>query len=68
MSIVTDDGMLGDGLSTALYIMGLEKAGDFWRQHSEDFEAIFIDNDGDVYITAGLEGSVTSDRQMHIIR
>ena len=68
VSIVTDDGMLGDGLSTALYIMGLEKAGDFWRQHSEDFEAIFIDNDGDVYITAGLEGSVTSDRQMHIIR
>ncbi len=68
VTIVTDDGMLGDGLSTALYIMGLEKAGEFWRNHSDAFEAIFIDNSGSVYITAGLEGSVTSDRQLRIIR
>ena len=68
VSIITSDGMLGDGLSTALYIMGLEKAADFWRAHSEEFDAILIDNDGNVYVTAGIEDSVTSEHEIHVLR
>ena len=68
VSIVTDNGTLGDGLSTALYIMGLEKASDYWRAHREDFDAILIDNDGEVYITAGIEKSVSSEHEIHVIR
>ena len=68
VSIVTSDGMLGDGLSTALYIMGLEKASDFWREHRENFDAVLIDNDGKLYVTAGLEGAVTSENELHVIR
>ena len=68
VSIITANGTLGDGLSTALYIMGLEKAADFWRAHSDSFDAILIDNDGNVYITAGIEGSVTSDHEIHVLR
>ena len=68
VSIVTSDGMLGDGLSTALYIMGLERASDFWRAHSDAFDAILIDNDGQVYITAGIEDSVSSHYEIHVIR
>ena len=68
VSIVTADGMLGDGLSTALYIMGLEKASDFWRAHSEEFDAILIDNNGEVYVTAGIEKDVTSEHPLHVIR
>ena len=68
VSIVTSDGMLGDGLSTALYIMGLEKAAGYWRAHSEEFDAILIDNDGNLYVTAGIADSVTSDRAIQVIR
>ena len=67
VSIITSDGALGDGLSTALYIMGLDRASDYWRQHREDFEAVFIDESGQLYITQGLEGSVSSQRDLHVI-
>lgn len=68
VSIITSDGALGDGLSTALYIMGLDKAAEYWRNHSETFEAILINNDGEVYVTEGLEGRVSSEHTIHYIR
>ncbi len=54
VTVVTADGTLGDGLSTALYIMGLDKACDYWRAHSADFDAVFVLRNGSVCITAGL--------------
>lgn len=68
VTIVTADGMLGDGLSTALYIMGLERAADYWREHRAEFEAVLIDSEGKIYATAGLEGSIHSEREIQIIR
>ena len=53
VTVVAEDGLLADGLSTALYIMGLEKASDFWRE-SRDFEAVFCTEARTVYVTAGL--------------
>lgn len=60
VSIITADGTLGDGLSTALYIMGLEKATDYWRQNRQAFDAVFIADDGTLYATDGLRDSITS--------
>ncbi len=68
VSIISSDGMLGDGLSTALYIMGLDKAAGFWRSHRDSFDAILIDNNGNVYITEGIEGDVSSDHTIHVLR
>ena len=56
VTIVGDDGVVCDGLSTALFVMGLDDAAAFWRA-SDDFEAIFLDEDGNVTITEGLEGT-----------
>lgn len=67
VSIVTSDGTLGDGLSTALYIMGLEKATCYWQAHREAFEAVFITDDGTLYATEGLRGSLTSQHDIHYL-
>ena len=67
VTIITPDGTLGDGLSTALYIMGLETAAGYWRAHSAEFEAILITDDGTLYATQGLSGSLSSEREIHYI-
>ncbi|MCC8182331.1 MAG: FAD:protein FMN transferase, partial [Clostridiales bacterium] len=61
VTVISSDGTLGDALSTALFIMGLENGADYWRQHSDEFQAIFIDTEGNLYVTQGLEDVITSD-------
>ena len=58
VTVVGENGLLCDALSTALFVMGLDKALDHWRQY-QDFEAVFILEDGSVTITAGLEDIFT---------
>ena len=53
VTVIGGDGMICDGLSTSLFVMGLDKALDHWRQY-QDFEAIFVSTDGSITITAGL--------------
>ena len=53
VTIVGKQGIICDGLSTSLFVMGLEKAADLWAQ-SGDFEAVFVTASGEVYITEGL--------------
>ena len=67
-TIVSSDGTLADALSTSLFIMGPEKAADYWRKHSGEFEAVLIRDDGSVLITEGLEDSYFSDREYEVIR
>lgn len=57
VTIVAESGLLADGLSTAVYVMGLDKAGALWRARG-DFEMILYTDGGALYLTAGLEGRV----------
>ena len=54
VTVVCRDGALADGLSTSLFIMGMDVAFRFWQSGVYDFEALFIDDAGKIYITPGL--------------
>ncbi len=53
VTIVGKDGLLCDGLSTALFVEGLDKAIEEYKI-SDDFEAIFVTEDREVYVTEGI--------------
>lgn len=67
VTIVCADAALADGLSTALYVMGSEKALDFWREN-EGFEAVLITRGGEMYVTEGLEDRFESEKEFYIRR
>ena len=55
VTIVCEDAAMADALSTALFVMGLEKGSDFWRKNAEIFDVIFITEDGEVFISENIE-------------
>ncbi len=66
VTIVSADDTLADGLSPALFVMGLEKGIEFWRE-SSGFEAVFLLESGEIYVTQGLRGSFRSERSFEVI-
>lgn len=68
VTIVGTDGLLCDAMSTACFVMGLEKSIAQWKAH-RDFEAVFLTVEGEIYLTEGLESSFTAvDRKVQVIR
>ena len=58
VTVVADSCLLCDGLSTALFVMGLEDGVQFWRENSSlGFDVIFITDAGEIFVTSGLKDS-----------
>lgn len=53
VSIIAKEGRLCDALSTAVYVMGLEKAKQYWRENS-GFEMLLVTEKGEIYLTEGI--------------
>ena len=66
-TIVSESGMLADGLSTAVYVMGLDKATEFWRSGCEEFEMILMTDADEVFVTEGLKDSFSTEYPLHVI-
>ena len=58
VTVVGERGVVCDGLSTALFVMGEGTAEAFW-QNSDDFGMILLTGDGRILLTEGLETSFT---------
>lgn len=67
VTIVSEDGTLADGLSTALFIMGRDQAIDFWRAHREEFDMILMEEDGTLTITEGIEKQFITEEKKKVI-
>ena len=58
VAVYTKDAALGDALSTALFVMGYDKAMEFYNSGIYDFEALFI-TDNEILMTKGMEEMFT---------
>ena len=52
VTIVCDQGYLADGLSTACFVLGMDAAKSLLEKYGA--EAVFVDEDKNVYVTSGL--------------
>lgn len=71
VSIITEEGKVADALSTSMFVKGLEGAEEYWKEH-QDFEMIAVTEDGDIYVTEGIEDQFTlgdsfENMELHII-
>jgi thiamine biosynthesis lipoprotein len=55
-TVIGNDGLRCDGLSTACFILGVEGAFDYWRDRG-DFDLILVTDDGHIYLTPDLADS-----------
>ena len=59
VTIICHEGLYGDALSTALFVMGLDKAIEFWQQSACDFDFIILTKDKGIVYTAPMEKSIS---------
>ena len=60
VTIVATDSLICDGLSTALFVMGADRATAYWRDNPE-FDFIIITDENEILVTEGIENIFTPD-------
>ena len=53
LTVICDDGTMADALSTALFVLGENKAINYWRTYG-GFEMVIVKNDNSIICTKGL--------------
>jgi thiamine biosynthesis lipoprotein len=67
VSIVSDNGTLADGLSTALFVMGLDEGIKYWSEH-DGIDIVFVTDDNSIYITEGIADVFESKYNYSVIK
>lgn len=66
VTVVSQDGTLADALSTALFVMGKERALSYWKEHANEFDVILIEENKDMTITEGLQDCFSSQKSFSV--
>ncbi len=66
-TVICDEGIMADGLSTALFIMGKDEAEKFWRKSDWKFDYVLEDKEGTLYITRGIANSLVTDANVVVV-
>ncbi len=67
-TVVSGNGTLADGLSTALFIMGKDRAEEFWKAHPDKFDMILVTKGGEVRFTEGIQNSFETERKTAVVK
>ena len=59
VTIICHEGLYGDALSTSLFVMGLDKAVEFWQSGARDFDFVIITKDKGLVYSAPLEKNIS---------
>lgn len=68
VTVVSEDGMLADALSTSLYIMGLDGATAYWNAYGGDFDMALITDGRGIYVTEGISNDFQADGEVTVLR
>lgn len=66
VTIITPNGMLADAMSTSLFIMGKDRALEYWSKHRDEFDVVLLTEDGEIIITEGIKNIFDSKRDFII--
>lgn len=61
VTIISDDPTLADALSTALFVMGREKAIALWRENTDLFDFVLYDTNNRLYVSEGIKNVFSSE-------
>ncbi|MCR5742724.1 MAG: FAD:protein FMN transferase [Lachnospiraceae bacterium] len=68
VSIVSTDCTLADALSTAVFVMGYDRAVEFWREYDGvAFDMVLVEDAGDIFITEGIKDVFSSEESFTVI-
>lgn len=68
VTVISPDGTMADGLSTALFVMGEEKGIRYYKQHKQEMDVVWLKTDGTILVTEGLTGKFSTDFSYKTVR
>ena len=68
VTIICKNGTMADALSTAMYVCGPEKAAEYWKAHSDEFQMIMMTDEDKMYVTEGIADDYQSDYSFEVIK
>lgn len=62
VTVIAEEGRLADALSTGLFVLGKEKALDFWREYG-NFETVLVTFEEEVLVSEGIARAFTAEHE-----
>lgn len=67
VTIISSDGTLADAFSTSLFVMGKDKAIDFYKKSNYNFDFILYTSDNKLIISDGIKDIFSSDLDIKVV-